>query len=246
MEPWTPLKSAKTPDGRDLVLYRRGVEFMLRVGGRELMSSRASASEEAMAAIACRPLRGRRGACVLVGGLGLGYTLRAALDSLSTSAAVLVAELIPAVVEWNRGLLGSLTGWPLRDERVTVAGTDVGAIIREGVSRFDAILLDVDNGPGALCCGGNGDLYTFSGLSAVKAALNPEGVLAVWSPSPDRVFENRLSQAGFHVQACSVAACASSPRTRHTLYFGYLPIAPDSPLVTQRGPSVRSVAPEPI
>jgi len=194
--PWETLGRALVSPGSssELVLYRRGGEYVIRVDGRELMSSRAHGSEEAMATLACRSLG--PSSRVLVGGLGLGYTVRAALDSLPADAELVVAEIAPAVVEWNRGPLAHLAGRPLDDPRVTVHGADVAALLRAG-KRYDAILLDVDNGPAALTRKANQALYGDSGVATAKAALRPGGVFAVWSSDPDRRFTSRLRRAGF-------------------------------------------------
>ena len=218
MIPWETLGRAQAPDGAELVLCRRGDEFVIRVGGRDLMSSRMHGSEEELARRACAGLGA--GARVLVGGLGLGYTLRAALDALPAGASVTVCELVPAVVEWNRGPLAPLAGQPLEDPRVTVEVVDVGAVIRRPGKRWDAILLDVDNGPVALTRRANHVLYGATGLSVAKAALRLGGVLAIWSASPDDAFVARLHRAGFEVTVDTVPARGRAGGSRHTLFFG--------------------------
>ena len=218
MIPWETLGRAQAPDGAKLVLCRRGDEFVIRVGGRDLMSSRMHGSEEELARRACAGLGA--GARVLVGGLGLGYTLRAALDALPAGASVTVCELVPAVVEWNRGPLAPLAGQPLEDPRVTVEVVDVGAVIRRPGKRWDAILLDVDNGPVALTRRANHVLYGATGLSVAKAALRLGGVLAIWSASPDDAFVARLHRAGFEVTVDTVPARGRAGGSRHTLFFG--------------------------
>jgi spermidine synthase len=217
MIPWEILGRARAPEGGELVLYRRGGEFVIRVGGRELMSSRAHGSEEELAALACRDLP--PGARVLVGGLGLGYTLRATLDRLPADGRVAVAEIVPAVIEWNRGPLAALAGRPLDDPRVTVEAADVGQLVRRG-PRWDAILLDVDNGPVALTRKGNHGLYSQPGLMAARAALRPRGVLAVWSAAPDRRFVGRLRKAGFSAEAVDVPARGVGGGPMHTIFVG--------------------------
>jgi spermidine synthase len=184
MLPWRELGRARAPDGGELILRERDGEFVIRVDGHELMSSRAHGSEEAMAHLACDHLAAAEAPRVLVGGLGLGYTLRATLDVLPASARVVVAELVPAVVEWNRGPLGPLAGRPLDDTRVEVHTGDVMALLRKTTVRFDAVLLDVDNGPAALTRKANQLIYGPTGLETIKRALRRGGALAVWSASP--------------------------------------------------------------
>jgi spermidine synthase len=215
--PWEELGRARAPDGGELVLCRRGEEMVIRVGGKDLMSSRMHGSEEELARRACAGLAGAPR--VLVGGLGLGYTLRAALDALPAGGSVTVAELVPAVVEWNRGPLAPLAGRPLDDPRVTVEIADVGAVIRRPGKRWDAILLDVDNGPVALTRRANQALYGATGVSVAKAALRPGGVLAVWSASPEASFASRLRRAGFDVTVDDVPARGKAGGAKHTLFF---------------------------
>ena len=223
MIPWEILGKERAPEGGELVLYHRNGEYSIRVGGRELMSSRAHGSEEELARAACAGLG--RGARVLIGGLGLGYTLRAALDALPGSTTVVVAELVPAVVTWNRGPLAPLAGRPLEDPRVELEPTDVGAVLRRAGPRWDAILLDVDNGPAALTRKANQALYGDTGLEVAKRALRAGGVLAVWSASPDKSFEKRLGKAGFKAESREVPARGSAGGPMHTLFFGRLPQA---------------------
>ncbi len=223
MIPWEILGKERAPEGGELVLYHRNGEYSIRVGGRELMSSRAHGSEEELARAACAGLG--RGARVLIGGLGLGYTLRAALDALPGSTTVVVAELVPAVVTWNRGPLVPLAGRPLEDPRVELEPTDVGAVLRRAGPRWDAILLDVDNGPAALTRKANQALYGDTGLEVAKRALRAGGVLAVWSASPDKSFEKRLGKAGFKAESREVPARGSAGGPMHTLFFGRLPQA---------------------
>lgn len=217
MIPWEILGRERAPDGGELVLYRRGGEFVIRVDGRELMSSRAHGSEEEMAALAVGPTMGR----VLVGGLGLGYTLRAVLDRVSTEARVVVAEIVAAVVEWNRGPLSHLAGRPLEDARAEVDPRDVATVLRTS-PRWDAILLDVDNGPVALTRKANHGLYTPQGIAAAKSALRPGGVLAVWSAAPDKPFVSRLRKAGFTAEAIDVPARGKAGGPMHTIFLGRL------------------------
>lgn len=218
MKQWEVLDRAPGPDGAELILYRREDEFVIRVDGYELMSSRAHGSEEAMAELACRSCGSIEHARVLVGGLGLGYTLRAALNRLGRGATVVVAEIVPAVVAWNHGPLGPLAGHPLRDPRVILKVADVGLVLREAKEPFDAILFDVDNGPKALTARSNEWLYGRPGLARARRALKLKGVLAVWSASADSTFESRLCQSGFTVTKEEVPAYGRARRPRYTIY----------------------------
>ena len=201
-------------------LTARDGEFVILVDGKTLMSSRLHGSEEALAMAACQPLAQLEHPRVLVGGLGMGFTLRATLDLLPPSASVTVAELMPAVVEWNRGPLASLAGKPLEDARVQLEVGDVGDILRESRNRFDAILLDVDNGPTAFTATTNHTLYDNEGVAAAYASLSKRGVLAVWSAWDDRKFEYRLRFHGFSVQVDRVRARLKKGGARHTIFLG--------------------------
>lgn len=200
MLPWIQIDSAKAPGGGELRLMRRSDEFSITIGGNELMNSRLSGSEEALAQLACERIRGRRAPKLLIGGLGMGFTLRAALAELGADAAITVAELVPAIVRWARGPMADIFGDCLDDPRVAIHEGDVGQLMRASRSRFDAILLDVDNGPHGLTSANNDGLYDFAGLGAAKQALRPGGVLAVWSAGPDREFSQRLRDVGFQAQ----------------------------------------------
>jgi spermidine synthase len=217
---WKRLGRAQTPDGLELVLSQRGDEFRINADKFELMSSRLHGSEEELARLACAPLASTPAPRVLIGGLGLGYTLRAALDALPDSAKVVVAEIVPAVIEWNRTLLGHLAGRPLDDRRVQIEPRDVGAVLRTTVSRFDAILLDVDNSPHALTCKTNHILYQDAGIAAAKQVLRPAGVLAVWSAVPDPAFERRLRRAGLSAESVRVRARGDKGGSEHTIFLG--------------------------
>jgi spermidine synthase len=185
------------PGGGQMVLYRRNDDFMVLVDGLELMGSRAHASEEQLALLACDGLRAVPGARVLVGGLGMGFTVRAALRKLGDDAWLDVAELVPAVVRWNRGVLAPLAGAPLEDPRVHVIEKDVAHVLKEADALYDAIMLDVDNGPSALTSRTNARLYDDAGLKRTLRALRPGGVLAVWSTSDDPSFTRRLDATGY-------------------------------------------------
>ena len=207
MIPWQLLDSTPVPgESEDLRLLQRGGEFSIRVDGSELMNSRIHGSEDAMAELACARIASLPCPRVLIGGLGMGYTLAAALNRLGPESRVEVAELVPAVVAWNRGPLAVLAGHPLDDERVTVLECDVAQIIRAAHQAYDAILLDVDNGPRGLTRKGNDRLYTRAGLDAVFTALRPAGVFALWSASPNRAFCRLLRKAGFAVDEERVRA----------------------------------------
>ena len=203
-------------------LTRQGSEYVILASGKPLMSSRMHGSEEALAALGCREARTREAPCVLVGGLGMGFTLRATLDLLPPDATVVVAELVPAVVEWNRSPLGPLAGHPLNDPRVQIEIGDVAATLRGSTRRFDAVLLDVDNGPAAFTASHNARLYDNSGLAAARAALKGDGVLAVWSAWEDRRFEQRLRHAGFAIEVERVRARLKKGGPRHTIFLGHL------------------------
>ena len=222
MRPWELLGQTRTPDGEDMSLTRQGGEFVILAGGKPLMSSRMHGSEEALAAFGCRDARARDEPCVLIGGLGMGFTLRATLDLLPPAATVVVAELVPAVVEWNRGPLGPLAQHPLKDRRVRIEVGDVADTLRASTGRFDAVLLDVDNGPAAFTASHNTRLYDDQGLAAARAALTPGGVLAVWSAWDDRRFEQRLRHGGFTVQVERVRGRLKKGGPRHTIFLGHL------------------------
>lgn len=206
--PWILLDSAQVPgNGGELQLYQRGGEFSIKVVGRgELMNSRVHGSEHALAELGCAWLANRTDPRILIGGLGMGFTLAAALQHLGTQALVVVAELVPAVVAWNKGPLGELTGHPLQDPRVSVREADVAHLLMTEQAAYDAILLDVDNGPEGLTRKTNDWLYGMGGLSAAYAALRPQGVLAVWSAGPDQNFRRRLCKVGFQVEERRVRA----------------------------------------
>ncbi len=211
MIPWELVDSAAVPGSRQqLHLYKRGEEFSIRVNHRELMNSRVHGSEEALAELTCARISRCPSPRLLIGGLGMGYTLAAALARLPAKAQVVVAELVPAVVEWNKGLLGALAGHPLRDRRVVVREVDVAQVLKTAPQGYDAILLDVDNGPEALGLLDNDWLYTMAGLEAAFESLRHDGVLGIWSPSPNRSFTQRLRRAGFAAE--EVQARARGPR----------------------------------
>jgi spermidine synthase len=202
-------------------LMRRSDEYLLLAGGAILMSSRMHGSEEALAAFACQGVRTQEQPSVLIGGLGMGFTLRATLDLLSAEATVVVAELVPAVVEWNRGELGPLAGHPLKDKRVQVEIGDVAATLSSGLGQFDAVLLDVDNGATAFTASKNAGLYDDRGIAAAHAALKRGGVLAVWSAQDDRKFAERLREGGFDVQVRRVRGRLKKGGPLHTIFLNH-------------------------
>ena len=207
MIPWVQLDSAKTGDGaQELRLKRRGSEFSIMLGTNELMNSRLSGSEQALAKLSCQRIASHRQPKILIGGLGMGFTLRAALAELGNDASIVVAELVPAVVAWARGPMAEVFGGCLDDPRVTIEEIDVGQLIRSEPKAWDAILLDVDNGPEGIVHKGNDALYSLAGLGAARSALRPGGVLAVWSQGPDNGFVRRLKQAGFTVEEVNTRA----------------------------------------
>lgn len=218
MKPLERLGETRAPDGTPLALTKRDDEYMILASGKPLMTSRLHGSEDALAILGCRGVPAR-GPHVLIGGLGMGFTLRAALDLLAKDARVVVAELVPAVVEWNRGPLGPLAGHPLDDPRVRVDLRDVGDVIRSSAAAFDAILLDVDNGPDAFTLAGNASLYGDEGIAAVRRALRPGGALAVWATEEDKRFVQRLRRAGFEASAERVRARAERGRSRHVIFL---------------------------
>ncbi len=199
MNPWETIGDATTPDGTRITLRRRGHEFLLLADGRSLMPSTITGSEEALATIGCRHLKTRREARVLIGGLGMGFTVRAALDVLPADATVVVAELVPDVLAWNQQYLGHLAKEPLADTRVRVEIGDALHVLRTVTPGFDAVLLDVDNGPAEFAAEGNDALYGRAGLYSIRQALRPGGVLAVWSAWEDRRFARRLDSLGYAV-----------------------------------------------
>ena len=204
----------------ELKLYQAGELFSIKIPGRgDLMNSRVHGSEKALAELACDKLHAVQAPRVLIGGLGMGFTLAATLQAVGPDAEVTAAELVPEVVEWNRTLIGAPAGHPLADARTRVHVGDVAQLIREGAGGFDAILMDVDNGPEALVRRENDWLYGAPGLQATRAALRPRGVLAVWSSSPDAAFAKRLQHAGFAVREHVVRPHRPGKGPRHTIWI---------------------------
>ena len=224
MIPRTLIDTARVPDSADeLRLMKRGNEFSIMLGQNELMNSRLSGSEEALATLTCDRIRDVSAPRLLIGGLGMGFTLRAALAVLDPRAEVVVAELIPSVLAWAQGPMAGVFGGCLTDPRVSVRVGDVRDVIAERPATFDAILLDVDNGPEALARKANEALYAARGLTAARRALRPRGVLAVWSSGENTKFAKRLSQGGFEVEEIKVRANGAKGGARHIIWLARLP-----------------------
>jgi spermidine synthase len=223
MQPRELIGTAVVPGGETLRLFRRGDDFMIVLDRCELMSSRMSGSEDALAVMTCARLGQRAAPHLLIGGYGMGFTLRAALTVLGADARVSVAELVPEIIEWARGPMAALAAGCLDDPRVRLIQGDVAVSIRGAQSAYDAILLDVDNGPDGLTASENDWLYAPAGLVAARAALKPGGVLAVWSTAPDRRFTKRLKEAGFRVEEAFVRARSNGKGARHVIWFATKP-----------------------
>jgi spermidine synthase len=220
MIPRVLIDSALIPGGGgELRLIRRGEDFWIMLGANALMSTRLRGSEEALATLVCERLAGRPAPALLIGGLGMGFTLRAALRALGRDATVVVSELVPAIVEWARGPMAHVHGGSLNDPRVRIIESDVGDLIAEAGARSDSILLDVDNGPDALSRETNDRLYDLDGLYRAKAALKPGGVLAIWSAASDPAFSRRLGKAGFAVEEVTVRAHAGRKGAKHMIWL---------------------------
>ena len=220
MIPWVKIDTARVPgtDG-ELRLMRRGAEFSIKLGTNELMNSRLSGSEAALATLAAKKIEKVAKPHLLIGGLGMGFTLRAALAVLGSKAQIVVAELVPAVVAWARGPMAEIFGDSLNDPRVSIRESDVTEIIRSHRLKFDAILLDVDNGPEGLTRKANDALYNPAGLKAAYTALRPGGVLAVWSSGPNAPFSKRLRAAGFDVNEVAVRATGRGGGAHHVIWI---------------------------
>jgi spermidine synthase len=220
MIPWVKVDSARVPgsDG-ELRLMQRGAEFSIKLGQNELMNSRLSGSEAALATLAAKKIEAVKNPQVLIGGLGMGFTLRAALAVLGDEARVVVAELVPALVAWARGPMANLFGDSLTDSRVSIREIDVADVIGSHAQAFDAILLDVDNGPEGLTRKSNDALYDRKGLQAAHSALRPNGVLAVWSSGPNAAFSKRLRDSGFDVNEVNVRATGKGGGARHVIWI---------------------------
>jgi len=220
MIPWELLGTAAIPgDDGEMRLFRRGEEYAIRVGPHELMNSRVHASEDALAELACERLTDSSTARVLIGGLGMGFTLAGTLSRTGKAASIVVAELVPEVVEWNRNQMAAINGAAMADPRVTIDARDVAEVIRANRESFDAVLLDVDNGPSALTSKRNERLYSVNGLRAAREALRSKGILAVWSAGNDPAFTKRLQKARFAVEAVPVRARGRSGGSRFLIWI---------------------------
>lgn len=220
MIPWKQIDSTGVPGSDvELRLMQRGAEFSMKLGQNELMNSRLSGSEEALATLTCRRLEAVKAPHLLIGGLGMGFTLRAALAVLGLKARVTVAELVPAVIAWARGPMAAIFAASLDDPRAKILCADVIEVIGSHAATFDAILLDVDNGPEGLIRKANDALYDLRGLTAIRRALRPGGVLAVWSSGPHPAFSRRLRDAGFDVNEVAVRATTKRSGARHVIWF---------------------------
>jgi len=222
--PWEEIDRGEVPGHEgEVTLLKRGTEFSIRTSGTELMNSRFHGSEDALAELTCSRIKRKSGLRILIGGLGMGYTLAAALEQSEPDTLITVSELIPAVVRWNREQLGQLAGMPLDDPRVSVEEEDVAETIRKRKSAWDAILLDVDNGPDGLTRKANDRLYDRSGLKTSFSALRPGGILAVWSSGADEAFTRRLKQCGFKTETVTVRARKFGKGGRHTIWLAEKP-----------------------
>ncbi|MDP3493845.1 MAG: MnmC family methyltransferase [Hyphomonadaceae bacterium] len=222
MKPRELISTAKVPGGVELRLIRHDDDYVIMLDANELMNSRLGGSEEALAVMTCERLRKGADPHLLIGGYGMGFTLRAALAVLGPAAKVTVAELVPEIIDWARGPMAKLTAGCLDDPRVHLLPGDVAAAINSVTKRYDAILLDVDNGPSGLTRAANDGLYSMRGLAAAKAALKPGGILAIWSAAPDAAFTRRLQKAGFTVDEVTVRARSNGKGPRHVIWFAGL------------------------
>ena len=220
MTPRTLIGTAQVPGGAELRLFQRGRDFMIVLDRNELMSTRMSGSEEALATMTIDRLAGRPAPHLLIGGYGMGFTLRAALARLGSDARASVVEIVPEIIDWARGPMAEFAAGCLDDGRVTLIEDDVADVIARGAGRYDAILLDVDNGPDGLSRDANDRLYSMRGLDKARAALKPGGVLAIWSAAPDKAFARRLADAGFAVEEVGVRARSNGKGPQHVIWFG--------------------------
>ncbi len=224
MIPWETIDQARIPgQTENIILRKRGSELSIRTPETELMNSRAHGSEDDLAQLTCEQLKPKTGNNILIGGLGMGYTLAAALVHSGSDSKITVSELIPAVIEWNHKHLGHLAGHPLKDPRVSIKQEDVAVTISARRQFWDAILLDVDNGPEGLTQKTNDRLYSHAGLKKAFQALAPRGILAVWSAAEDPAFTNRLKQCKFNSRAVTVRARKSGKGGRHTIWLAQKP-----------------------
>lgn len=221
MKPFTILAEAQTSEGRHLKLHEHDGDYFILLNGQQLMNSRASASEHEMARLACEGLREKAHPRILIGGLGLGFTLKGVLDQVGPGAIVHTVELIPEIVSWNREYLESVNLGVLDDPRVTITEGDVYEVIaRSSQTPYDAIILDVDNGPVAFVLEENRRIYRERGVKRIINALTPEGVVAVWSAGKDRSFADRLFKAGLKVDVVGLKAYAKATRDSYYVFLG--------------------------
>lgn len=223
MTPRELVGTAEVPGGPPLRLFRRGADFMIVLDRNELMSTRMSGSEVALGTMTCERLVSRPNPRLLIGGYGMGFTLRAVLERLGPDAQVVVAELVPGIIDWARGPMAALTDGCLDDPRVVLDMGDVADTIRQASADFDAIMLDVDNGPDGLTRPANDGIYAARGLAAAMHALKPGGTLAIWSAAPDPIFARRLSKAGFAVDEVRVRARGNGKGATHVIWFARRP-----------------------
>jgi len=220
MKPWLHLGTSNTPDQKNtLDLYQRDTEFSIRINGQELMNSRMYGSEKTLAELACKKIKDQEKSRILIGGLGMGYTLSSALLCLRDDASVIISELVPSIVEWNRSFLGDLAGQPLDDNRVVVKIKDITEILKQKNKKFHAVILDVDNGPEGLTQKSNNWLYSSKGLDVIKNSLFSGGVLAVWSVRDNDDFTHRLKQKGYIVEKHRVWARSNKKGGRHMIWL---------------------------
>jgi len=219
VKPRELIGEAEVPGGPPLRLIRHDNAFIIMLARNELMSTRMSGSEKALGVMTCQRLGARAAPRILIGGYGMGFTLRAVLAELGPDARIVVAELVPEIIGWARGPMEAMTQGCLDDPRVEVLIEDVGALIGAGVASYDAILLDVDNGPDGLTRPGNDGLYSARGLARARGALRPGGILSVWSAGADRAFSRRLIEAGFSVEEVSVRARENGKGPTHVIWF---------------------------
>jgi spermidine synthase len=220
LKPRTKLGHTTTPDGSDVTLHQHDKDYIIEVNRHELMSSRRSASETALGQLGCKHLTNTPTARVLIGGLGMGFTLRAALNTLPSEATVIVAELLPEVIRWNREIIGHLSSNALDDKRVEVVTGDVYDLLKKEKSRFNAVLLDIDNGPKGATDTGNDKLYTKAGLQIIKQSLLPQGRLGLWSSSTQGRFKTLLEAAGYMVNCTEIPAYPGAKSKSHFVWFG--------------------------
>lgn len=223
MTPRELIGTAEVPGGPPLRLFRRGADFMIVLERNELMSTRMSGSEVALGTMTCDRLSNRPAPRLLIGGYGMGFTLRAVLERLGADARITVAELVPGIIEWARGPMAELTAGCLDDPRVTLDMGDVAESIRRTSEEYDAIMLDVDNGPDGLTRPANDGIYSARGLAAAMHALKPGGTLAIWSAAPDPLFARRLAKAGFAVDEVRVRARDNGKGATHIIWFARRP-----------------------